>query len=112
MKKCLCAVLIALCFLCGFNVNAQTSQETKTNTQDKKPAANLQDYVGRYEADPSMVENFIIDIFVEKDELWVKPSHAPKRKLTPKSADNFVLTGPEILHKFNRDAKGLVESVT
>jgi hypothetical protein len=112
MKKCLCAVLIALCFLFGFKVNAQTNRETKTNNQDKKPAANLQDYVGRYEADPSMVENFIIDIFVEKDELWIKPSHAPKRKLAAKSADSFVLTDMEILHKFNRDAKGLVESMT
>jgi hypothetical protein len=112
MKKCLCAVLIALCFLCGFNVNARTSQETKTNAQDKKPAANLQDYVGRYEADPSVVENFIIDVFVEKDELWIKPSHTPKRKLTATSADSFVLPGMELLHKFNRDAKGLVQSLT
>ena len=112
MKKYLGSVFIALCLLCGFSVNGQTNQETKTTNQDKKPAVNLQDYVGRYEADPSMVENFIIDVFVEKDELWVKPSHAPKRKLTAKSADSFVLTGPEILHKFNRDAKGLVENVT
>jgi hypothetical protein len=112
MKKCLCAVLIALCFLCGFKVNAQTNRETKTNSQEKKPAANLQDYVGRYEADPSMVENFILDVFVEKDELWIKPSHTPKRKPTAKSSDSFVLTGMEILHKFNRDAKGLVESMT
>jgi hypothetical protein len=59
-----------------------------------------------------MVENFILDVFVEKDELWIKPSHAPKRKLAAKSADSFVLTDMEILHKFNRDAKGLVESMT
>ena len=61
-----------------------TNQEAKTTAQDKKPAINLQDYVGRYEADPSMVENFILDVFIEKDELWIKPSHSPKRKLTAK----------------------------
>ena len=112
MKKCLCAMFIALCFLCGFNVIAQTSQETKPTNQDKKPPANLQDYVGRYEADPSVVENFIIDVFVEKDGLWIKPSHTPKRKLTAKSVDTFVLMGTEMPHKFNRDAKGLVQSLT
>jgi len=72
----------------------------------------LQDYVGRYEADPTMVENFILDVFVEKDELWLKPSHTPKKKLTPKSGDSFVLSGISMLHKFNRDGKGLVQSLT
>ena len=53
-------------------------QEAKPPTQEQKPAINLQDYVGRYQADPSMVENFILDVFVEKDQLWIKPSHSPK----------------------------------
>ena len=89
-----------------------TNQEAKTAAQEKKPAINLQDYVGRYEADPSMVENFILDVFIEKDELWIKPSHSPKRKLTAKGSDSFVLPEMEIVHKFNRDAKGLVQSLT
>src|SRR6185436_9339354 len=60
----------------------------------------------------TVVENFILDVFVEKDELWLKPSHTPKKKLTAKSGDSFVLSGISMLHKFNRDGKGLVQSLT
>ena len=115
MKKWLSGLFITLClftFMCHWFLGGVSPQETKTTNQEKKATASLQDYGGRYEADPSMVENFIIDVFVEKDELWIKPSHTPKRKLAAKSADSFVLAGTEILHKFNRDAKGLVQSLT
>ena len=125
MRKYLCALFITSGFL--FSVASQLVSagagplpdheafsvgRRNETAQEKKPAINLQDYVGRYEADPSMVENFIIDVFIEKDELWIKPSHSPKRKLTAKSDDIFVLTGMDIPHKFNRDAKGLVQSLT
>ena len=86
--------------------------QDKTTNQDKKPAVNLQDYVGRYEVDPEKVENFILDVFVDKDELWVKPSHQAKRKLVSKGGDSFTLEGMELVHKFNRNAKGAVESLT
>ncbi|HET6891617.1 MAG TPA: DUF3471 domain-containing protein [Pyrinomonadaceae bacterium] len=89
-----------------------TTQQTKTTTQAPKPAIKLQDYVGRYQADPSMVENFILDVFVEKDQLWIKPSHSPKSQLAAKSADSFVITAVNGPITFNRDAKGLVESLT
>ena len=89
-----------------------TTQESKTATQEQKPAINLQDYVGRYQADPSMVENFILDIFVEKDQLWLKPSHSAKSQLVAKSADSFVITAVNGPITFNRDAKGLVQSLT
>lgn len=111
MIKRLRALVIPISFLFCFTCLA-ISVGAKTISQDKKPTVNLQDYVGRYEADPSVVENFIIDVFVEKDELWIKPSHTPKRKLTAKSVDTFVLMGTEMPHKFNRDAKGLVQSLT
>lgn len=113
MKKWLFFLFIALCFLFSFgsqwiphpNANAQT-------TSEKKPATTLQDYVGRFEADPSVLENFIFDIVLEKDELWIKPSHEPKRKLAAKSTDSFVINELEIPIKFNRDAKGMVASLT
>jgi hypothetical protein len=103
MKSSLCSLLITLSLLFIF---------PKTPTQEQKPAINLQDYVGRYQADPSMVENFIIDVFVEKDQLWIKPSHSPKSQLAPKSADSFVISAVNIPITFNRDAKGLVQSLT
>jgi hypothetical protein len=92
----------------------QESRETyqaKSPNQEQKPASNLQDYVGRYQADPSMVENFIFDVFVEKDQLWIKPSHSAKSELAAKSADSFVITAVNGAITFNRDAKGLVESL-
>lgn len=142
MKKSLRALLIPMCllvcFTCVTYANAQSNQEKKptstvqTNQEQKptspdqkptnldqkpttpgqKPAINLQDYLGRYEADPSMVENFILDVFLEKDELWIKPSHSPKSPLTHKSGDSFVIKAVNGPIKFNRDAKGLVESLT
>jgi AMP-activated protein kinase-like protein len=89
-----------------------TNQEVKTTAQEKNPAVSLQDYVGRYEADPSVVENFIFDVFLEKDELWIKPSHSAKSQLTAKGADSFLAAAPPVAVKFNRDAKGLVLSLT
>jgi len=92
--------------------NKTTTQETKAPTQEHKQAINLQDYAGRYQADPNMVENFILDVFVEKDQLWIKPSHAPKSQLTAKLADSFVITAVNGPVTFNRDTKGLVQSLT
>lgn len=43
--------------------------------------ADLSQFVGRYEVEPARAENFILDITLEHGELWLKPSHAPKRKL-------------------------------
>ena len=87
-------------------------RQTKTPTPEQKPTINLQDYVGRYEADPTLVENFILDVFVEKDQLWIKPSHSPKTGLEAKSADTFVIAAANAPITFSRDSKGLVQSLT
>ena len=115
MKSSLCSLFITLSLLFVFScqcVSAQVSEGTKTPSQEQKPAITLQDYVGRYQADPSMVENFILDVYVEKDQLWIKPSHSPKSQLEAKSADSFVITAVNGPITFNRDAKGLVQSLT
>jgi beta-lactamase regulating signal transducer with metallopeptidase domain len=49
---------------------------TTTNT-----LSDLSQFVGRYEVDPSRAENFVLDITLESGNLWLKPSHAAKRKL-------------------------------
>ena len=112
MKSSLGSVFITLSLLFIFPCQCVSAQETKTPTQEQKPAINFQDYVGRYQADPTAVENFVFDVFVEKDQLWIKPSHSPKSQLAAKSADNFVITAVNGPITFNRDAKGLVESLT
>ncbi|HEX8070223.1 MAG TPA: M56 family metallopeptidase [Pyrinomonadaceae bacterium] len=46
-------------------------------------------FIGRYEVDPLRAENFVLDITLERGELWLKPSHAPKRRLVRQSATDF-----------------------
>lgn len=41
----------------------------------------LAEFAGRYEVDPARVENFVLDITLERGELWLKPSHSNRRKL-------------------------------
>ena len=117
MKSWLCSLFIiqSLLFMIPCrSVSARISdtQEAKAPGQEKKPAINLQDYVGRYQADPTLVENFVLDVFVEKDQLWIKPSHSPKSELAPKSDDTFVITAVNGTMTFDRDEKGRVQSLT
>jgi hypothetical protein len=49
----------------------------------------LRKFIGRYEIDPQQVENFVLDITLERGELWLKPSHAMKRRLIRQSATDF-----------------------
>ncbi len=107
MKKCtlFIALFLLFCFAAGGSASAQADAK-------KGPAVALQDYVGRYEADPTIVENFIFDVFLDKDELWIKPSHSVKRKLAAKSADAFVVADLNVPVKFARDQKGVVVSAT
>ena len=91
--------------------NAQQKQD-ETKPQPKADTAALKDFVGRYELDPSMVENFIIDVTLENGELWAKPSHQPKHRLIAKPNGEYTDDqGIGVVLKFNRDQKGNVTSV-
>ena len=109
MKRYLHVLLMALGLLVIFAVpkviNAQAATENKA-------AIKSSDFVGRYEADPAALENFIFDIFLDKDELWIKASHAVKRRLEIKSGDSFSIVDMNLSGKFNRDEKGVVQSLT
>jgi beta-lactamase regulating signal transducer with metallopeptidase domain len=50
----------------------------------------LPGFVGRYEVDPDRAENFVLDITLEGGDLWLKPSHAKRRRLIRKSETDFV----------------------
>ena len=106
MKKWFC--FTALCLLFSFSPSESAKAQAGS---DQKPAAALQDYVGRFEADPTVLENFIFDVFLDKGELWIKSSHAVKRKLAAKSAGTFAIADLDLPVKFSRDAKGAVESL-
>jgi len=49
----------------------------------------LRKFTGRYEVDPTKAENFVLDITLEGGELWLKPSHASRRRLIRQSEANF-----------------------
>jgi hypothetical protein len=111
MKKYLAFPVIMLCCLFTFQSVAQQPANPQP-TPEKKTTVSLENYVGRFEADPNAVENFVFDVFLEKDQLWIKPSHEPKRQLEAKSPDNFLISDLNTPIKFNKDAKGQVESLT
>ena len=111
MNKGLRILVIALSVLCLGQWISQQNAQAQGNAEKKTPP-NFADYVGRFEADPFQVENFIFDVFIEKDELWIKASHSVKRQLTVKSGDSFVISDLNIPLKFVRDDKGTVRSLT
>jgi hypothetical protein len=43
--------------------------------------SDLSQFAGRYEVNPVRAENVVLDIRLESDNLWLKPSHAARRKL-------------------------------
>ena len=49
----------------------------------------LRRFIGRYEVDPKRKENFVLDITLEDGGLWLKPSHARKRRLIRQSETDF-----------------------
>ena len=49
----------------------------------------LRRLAGRYEVDPKRKENFVLDITLEGDELWLKPSHSQRRRLIRRSETDF-----------------------
>ncbi len=106
------ALVLAFILESQWLTSSHGSASAQTNQEKKSDPGPLQDYVGRYEVDPNVTENFIFDIILEKGELWIKPSHIDKRKLVSRSRDAFVVDDMDIPVKFNRDAKGNIESLT
>jgi hypothetical protein len=98
--------LLLLVSLSGYGQTVTPTAKARTTQPD------LKDYVGRYEVSPDVAENFVIDIILEQDAIWIKPSHIEKRKLVQKTPDNFVVDDIDIPVKFNRDEKGSVSSLT
>jgi beta-lactamase regulating signal transducer with metallopeptidase domain len=47
-------------------------------------------FVGRYQVDPGMAENFVLDVTLEGGDLWLKPSHSNRRRLIRRTQTNFI----------------------
>jgi hypothetical protein len=71
----------------------------------------LRKYVGRYELEAGIIPISTLDVTLENNELWVKPSVVKKRRLLHKSKTVFVdeIEGTPL--SFNKDADGKIVSV-
>jgi hypothetical protein len=90
------------------------TQAVLTGTQQRariNPEA-LKKYVGRYELDAGIIPVSTLDVTLENDELWVKPSVVKKRRLIHRSKSVFVdeIEGTPLT--FNKDDDGKVVSLT
>ncbi len=75
-------------------------------------AVDLKKFVGRYAVDPGVMENFVLDVSLEDGELWLKPSHAGKRRLIAQSVVDYLDSGsPNTRISFTFDPTGNIESL-
>lgn len=105
------SAVLSLLLIFAVSAPAQSNQQKSEadKPQIKIDVAALKDFVGRYELDPTMVENFIIDVTIENGELWAKPSHQPKHRLIARPNGEY--TDDQaigVIFKFNRDKQGKV----
>jgi len=78
--------------------------------QKTNPEA-LKKYVGRYELEAGIIPISTLDVSLQNNELWVKPSVVKKRRLIHKSRTVFVdeIEGTPLA--FNKDVDGKIVSV-
>ena len=75
-------------------------------------ALNLDRLVGRYAADPTVMENFVFDITVEDGQVFLKPSHTRKRRLIAESPVEYVdAESANIRITFDFDEIGIVKNL-
>jgi Glycogen recognition site of AMP-activated protein kinase len=85
--------------------------------QDNKPAHKispevLKKYVGRYTLEVGIIPISTLDVTLENEALWVKPSLVKKRKLIPQSRSLFLDEVEGTRYKFKRDADGNYPTLT
>ena len=72
----------------------------------------LKKYIGRYALDAGIIPISTLDVFLENNELWVKPSVVKKRRLLHKSSSVFLDEIEGTSFTFNKDAEGTIVSLT
>ncbi len=116
----LCISLLSSCV--GFRPLTQviltSSQEPPANAggSDRHPQRkinpeSLKKYVGRYGLDAGIIPISTLDVTLENNELWVKPSVVKKRRLLHKSKSVFVDEVEGTPLTFNKDEDGKIVSV-
>ncbi|HEY0083047.1 MAG TPA: DUF3471 domain-containing protein [Pyrinomonadaceae bacterium] len=90
---------------------AQASDKAKTGA--KIDAARWKTYTGRYELSAGVIPITTLDVTLENDALWVKPTRVKKRRLLPtRSRRGFLDEIEGTRYTFNRDEEGRITSLT
>jgi hypothetical protein len=90
---------------------AQAGDKAKSGA--KVDAAILKTYTGRYEVGAGVIPVTTLDVTLENDSLWVKPTLVKKRRLLPtRSRRSFLDEIEGTRYTFNRDEEGRVVSLT
>jgi hypothetical protein len=83
-----------------------------TKPARKSDSELLKKYVGRYRLEVGIIPISTLDVTLENETLWVKPSLVKKRKMIPKTRSVFLDEVEGTRYKFNRDADGTYSSLT
>jgi hypothetical protein len=115
-------LILVLSFHAGRNeVCVAQSQSTPPNASQVKPDKNaarkfnaeiLKKYVGRYTLEVGIIPVSTLDVTLENETLWVKPSLVKKRRLIQKSKSVFLDEVEGTRYKFNRDTDGNYSTLT
>ena len=84
----------------------------KAKNAAKVDPAVLKSYEGRYELGAGIIPISTLDVTLEGNELWVKPTLLKKRKLVARSRRSFLDEIEGTRYTFNRDEEGRIISLT
>lgn len=85
---------------------------TENKSGKKIDPGALKKYVGRYELEVGLIPISTIDVTLENNELWMKPSVVKKRRLVHQSKSVFLDEVEGARYVFNKDDKGRIVSLT
>lgn len=107
------SVVICLLLMSGFQVCLAQSQTVPAAKPSAKSKAEiLRKYVGRYSLEVGIIPISTLDVTLEGETLWVKPSVVKKRKLIQKTRSRFLDEVEGTSYVFNKDADGNYSSLT
>jgi len=108
----LCCVLVFSFILEGHTLTQAVLTRSFQQAAARKinPEA-LRKYVGRYQLDAGIIPISTLDVTIENNELWVKPSVVKKRRLIHKSKTVFLDEVEGTPLSFNKDEDGKIVSV-
>ena len=109
--------MVCVLFLSAVVEGRPLTQAVLTGANQQQPARKinaeaLKKYVGRYQIEAGIIPISTLDVTLEEEELWIKPSVVKKRRLIHKSKTVFVdeIEGTPLT--FARDADGKIVSLT